>query len=209
MRLLGILPALLLSVLLAQTRSSSRSARGRADAGERADAGQRPIYLGTDPPGKLRPAPATDAGTATSAATDAGWDEVHRQMQQLRARLETLEQERAQNQQTAQQLQQLTQEVQLLRQQIADAEAQRAAAEQQRDARRASVQTAVDALYAAQQALAGGNSSIEAALEQAQATFTGQAQRDVIAARAALRNSDLSGARALLAAAISDAQAGR
>jgi hypothetical protein len=208
-RLLGIAPALLLSFLLAQTRSSTRPTRGRADAGARADAGDRPIYLGTDPPGRLRPPAATpDAGTA-AVPRDAGWDEVHRQMEQLRARLDALEQERAQNQQTAQQLQQLNQEVQLLRQQIADAEAQRAAAEQQREARRAAVESTIDLLYAAQQQLAGGNSSIEPALDQAQATFTGQAQRDVAAARAALRNSDLAGARALLGAAISHAQPGR
>jgi TolA-binding protein len=201
-RLLGIAPSLLFAFLVAQSSPSTRTTRGRADAGE------RPIFLGTDPPGRLRPTPATDAGTA-AAPRDAGPDEVHRDLQQLRARLEALEQERAQNQQTAQQLQQLTQEVQLLRQQIADAEAQRAAAEQQRAANRASVQSAVDALYGAQERLAGGNSAIEAALDQAQSTLTGQAQRDIVAARAALRNRDLSAARALLSAAISNAQAGR
>ena len=103
----------------------------------------------------------------------------------------------------------LHRELQQLRQQIADAEAQRQAAEQERESRRASVQSAVDALYTAQQRLAGGNSSIEAELDKAQSSFTGQAQRDIEAARAALRNRDLSAARALLSAAISDAQAGR
>jgi uncharacterized membrane-anchored protein YhcB (DUF1043 family) len=202
-RLLGIAPSLVLALLVAQTRSSSRPARDRADAGD------RPILLGTDPPGRLRPSPATDGGTANPAPPDAGPDEVHRDLQLLRARLETLEQERAQHQRTAQQLQQLTQEVQLLRQQIADAEAQRLAAEQQREANRAAVQSAVEVLYSAQEQLAGGNSAIEGALDRAQATFTGQAQRDVVAARAALRNRDLSAARALLSAAISDAQSGR
>ena len=201
MRLLGIAPSLLLAVLVAQTRSSTRTTRGRADAGE------KPILLGTDPPGRLRPNPA-DAG-APPAPRDAGPDETQRELQQLRARLELLEQERSQNQQTAQQLQQLSQDVQALRQQIADAEAQRAAAEQQRAADRASVRSAVDALYGAQERLAGGNSAIEAALDQAQAAFTGQAQRDVAAARDALRNRDLSAARALLSVAISNAQAGR
>ena len=51
--------------------------------------------------------------------------------------------------------------------------------------------------------------AIETELDQAQRSFTGQAQRDVQAARAALRNRDLAAARALLSAAISDAQAGR
>jgi hypothetical protein len=46
-------------------------------------------------------------------------------------------------------------------------------------------------------------------LDQAQSSFTGQAQRDVQAARDALRNGDMSQARAYLSAAVSDAQAGR
>ena len=200
MRLLGLLPPVLLALLLGQARPPLRGSRGRADAG--------PVLLGTDPPGRLRPDPTTaDAGT--TAQRDGGSDDLHRELQQLRARLEALEQERAQAQQNAQQLQQLVQEMQQLRQQIADAEAQRQAAEQEREGRRASVQSAVDALYTAQQRLAGGNSSIEAELDKAQSTFTGQAQRDIEAARAALRNRDLSAARALLSAAISDAQAGR
>ena len=200
MRLLGLLPPVLLALLLGQARPPLRGSRGRADAG--------PVLLGTDPPGRLRPDPTTaDAGT--TAQRDGGSDDLHRELQQLRARLEALEQERAQAQQNAQQLQQLVQEMQQLRQQIADAEAQRQAAEQERESRRASVQSAVDALYTAQQRLAGGNSSIEAELDKAQSTFTGQAQRDIEAARAALRSRDLSAARALLSAAISDAQAGR
>ena len=200
MRLLGLFPALLLAFLLGQARTP-RTPRGRADAG--------PVLLGTDPPGRLRPAPApaTDAGAI--AQQDGGLDDVHRELQQLRARLEALERERAQAQENAQRLQQLVDDVHQLRQQIADAEAQRQAAEQERQTRRASVQSAVDALYGAQQRLAGGNSSIEAELDQAQSSFTGQAQRDIEAARAALRNRDLSTARALLSAAISDAQAGR
>jgi len=199
-RLLGLLPPVLLALLLGQARPPLRGSRGRADAG--------PVLLGTDPPGRLRPDPTTaDAGT--TAQRDGGSDDLHRELQQLRARLEALEQERAQAQQNAQQLQQLVQEMQQLRQQIADAEAQRQAAEQERENRRASVQSGVDALYTAQQRLAGGNSSIEAELDKAQSSFTGQAQRDIEAARAALRNRDLSAARALLSAAISDAQAGR
>jgi TolA-binding protein len=201
-KLLGAIPALLLAVLLGQGRAPSRAPRGQADAGD------RPILLGTDPPGRLRPSPPlpTDAG---NAQRDAGPDEVHLELQALRARLDALEQELVRSRETAQQLQQLTSEVQQLRQQISDAEAQRQAAEQQREAQRAAMQSAVSALYAAQQRLQGGNASIEAELQQAQAAFTGQAQRDVQAARAALQNRDLAGARALLSAAISDAQAGR
>jgi len=197
-RLLGTIPVLFV-LLLAQSRPASRGARGKADAGD------RPILLGTDPPGKLRPnPPAPDGGVVVQR--DAGPDQVQQEMQQLRARIEALEQERAQTRQNAQKLDQL---VQQLRQQVADAEARRQASEEQQQAQRASVQIAVDALYAAQQRLAGGNYAIETELDQAQRSFTGQAQRDVQAARAALQNRDLAAARALLSAAISDAQAGR
>lgn len=203
MRLLGIIPALLIAFLMGQVRTPPRPKRGKADAGD------RPILLGTDPPGRLRPpVPSPDAG-ADGGPADAGPDEVHRELQQLRARLEALEQDRAARAQTAQQLQQLSQELQQIRQQMADAEARRLAEEQERQTRRAAVQSAVDGLYAAQQRLMAGDSSIEAELDRAQSTFTGQALRDIEAARAALQNRDLSRARAFLAAAISDAQAGR
>ncbi len=201
MRLFGIAPALLLAVLLAQARKSSRPAKGKADAGD------RPVLLGTDPPGRLRPASA-DAGV-DGGPGDAGPDEVHRELQTLRARVEALEQERARSELTAQQLQQLTTEVQLMRQQLADVEARRVAEEQQQNAQREGVQAGVDTLIAAQQRLAAGDSGIEAELERAQASFSGQALRDVQAAREALRNHDLAQARLLLNAAIRDAQAGR
>jgi len=200
-RLFGIAPAVLIAFSLAQVRTSARPARGKADAGD------RPILLGTDPPGRLRPVSA-DAGT-DAGPPDAGPDEVHRELQRLRARLDALEQERAASQQTAQQLQQLTLEVQQRRQQIADAENARQAEEQQRQAQRAAVQSGVETLLSAQQRLASGDASIEAELDRAQASFSGQALRDVQAARAALQNHDLARARLLLAAAISDAQAGR
>jgi hypothetical protein len=200
-RLLGIAPALLFAALLAQAPASSRPARGKADAG------QKPILLGTDPPGKLRHASA-DAG-ADAGPADAGPDEVHRELQTLRARIEVLEQERAQSQMTAQQLQQLTLEVQQIRQQLADAQARRVADEQQRQAQEDAVQSGVDTLVAAQQRLVSGDASIDAELDRAQASFSGQALQDVQAAREALRNKDLAQARRLLSAAIDDARAGR
>jgi len=202
MKVLAAVPALVLAVLLAQAPARTRTPRGRADAGD------GPILLGTDPPGKLRPSPPAPADAGV-AQRDAGPDEVHRELQALRARLDTLEQELAASRQTSQQLQQLTSVVEQLRQQVADAEAERQAELQQRQSQRAAVQSAVDALYTAQQQLQGGNASIDAELDQAQAAFTGQARRQVQAARNALRNRDLAGARALLGAAISDAQAGR
>ena len=110
--------------------------------------------------------------------------------------LQNVERERAQSQQQSQQLEQLTREMQALRQQVADAEARRAAAEQQQAARREQVQSAIDGLYSAQQRLASGSAGIEAELAQAQAVLSGQAQRDLQAARIALQNRDLSAARA-------------
>jgi hypothetical protein len=207
-RLLGIVPAIMFAFVMAQASPAARSKRGRADAGPRADAGERPLLLGTDPPGRLRPAlPPPDGGA--SADHDAGPDDVRRELQQLRARLEALEQERAHAQQISQQLQQVTQEVQQVRQQIADAEARRQLEEQQREERQIQVQSGLDSLYVAQQRLAAGDSNIESELARAQAAFTGQAQRDVEAARMAVQNRDLARARAMLSAAIFHAQTWR
>ena len=194
--------------LMAQVSPAARPKRGRADAGARVDAGERPLLLGTDPPGRLRPTqPPPDGGA--SVERDAGPDDVHRELQQLRARLDALEQERAQAQQVSQQLQQLSQEVQHVRQQIADAEGRRQLEEQQREERLAQVQSGLDSLYVAQQRLAAGDPSIDSELARAQAAFTGQAQRDVEAARVAVQNRDLARARAMLSAAIFHAQVGR
>jgi len=207
-RLFGIVPAMMIAFVMAQVSPAPRSKRGRADAGARADAGERPLLLGTDPPGRLRPTPPPPDGGAI-ADRDAGPDDVHRELQQLRARLDALEQERAQPQQVSQQLQQLSQEVQQIRQQIADADARRQLEEQQREERQAQVQSGLDSLYVAQQRLAAGDPSIDSELARAQAAFTGQAQRDVEAARAAVQNRDLARARAMLSAAIFHAQVGR
>ena len=199
MKLLAAIPLLLSALLLGQARTPSRTTRGRADAGG-------PVLLGTDPPGQLRHE-ATDGGTAQAA--DAGPDDVHRELQALRARVDALEQERARYQETSQQLQEITAQLQQLRQQVADAETQRQTTEQQQSEHHADVESAVSSLYSAQQRLQGGNSSIDAELAQAQAAFSGKAKMDVQAARDALQNKDLTGARNLLSAAISDAQAGR
>ena len=204
-------------VLFAAVLGCAAAALAQADGGQRrrparrgADAGvtrQKPVLLGTDPPGKLRPPdPSSDAGIASA---DAGPDEMHRELQQLRARVDMLERERAQSQQSTQQLQQINQELQQLRQQVADAEAQRQAEQDQARARRASVQSAVDALYGAQAQLAGGGYDVEAQLSRAEAAFTGDAQRNVRLARMALQNRDLAAARAYLSSAIAAAQQGR
>ena len=100
-------------------------------------------------------------------------------------------------------------QLQDVKSQIADAESRRQAAEQQQAARREQLQAGVSALYQAQSMLAGGNSSIDDQLSQAQGAFPPQAQRDIDYARTALQNRDLAAARSYLNAAIADAQQGR
>ncbi len=92
---------------------------------------------------------------------------------------------------------------------MADAESRRQSADQQQTAGRQAMQSGVSALQQAQALLAGGNSSIDDQLAQAEASFPPQAQRDIQYAREALRNRDLSAARAFLSSAIADAQQGR
>jgi hypothetical protein len=200
--LASVTAGLLAAVLLAQAGSGApvRKSRTRSDAG--------PEFLGTDPPGRLRPAPpAPDAGPQAQA--DAGPDATQRQMTELRNRIDALERQIQQTQQQGQQLQDLNAQMRDLRQQVADAESRRIAEDQQRAARQQQVQSAIDSLYRAQAALAGGSSDIAGALDVAQSSFSGQAQRDVQAARMALQNRDLSAARAYLSSAISNAQSGR
>ena len=204
-------------VFFAAVAGCAAAALAQADGGPRhrpvrraADAGmsrQKPVLLGTDPPGKLRPpGPSADGGVAVA---DAGPDEVHRELQQLRVRVDQLERERAQSQQSSQQLEQITQELQDLRRQVADAEAQRQAELQEAQAQRAAVRSAVDGLYAAQAQMAGGGYEVDAQLSRAESAFTGEAQRNVRLARMALQNRDLAAARAYLASAIAAAQQGR
>lgn len=196
--LAGSLAALLLSQ--AGSGAPVRRKRSRSDGG--------PVLLGTDPPGRLRPpVPVQDAGTPAQA--DAGPDASQRQLAELRARIDSMERQLQQVQQQGQQLQDLNAQMRELRQQIADTEARRQAEQQRQAARQQEVQSAIEGLYQAQRALAGGSSDVAAALEAAQASFSGQAQRDVQAARMALQNRDLSAARAYLSSAIWNAQAGR
>jgi hypothetical protein len=161
------------------------------------------MLLGTDPPGSMRLAPPSDGGVAQQ---DAGPDEVHLELRALRGRLDALERERALAQGQSQQLEQIVRELRELRSQLSAAEAQKLAQQEQKAARYAQVQDTINTLYLAQQRLASGDFEIGAALEQAQAVFSGQAQRDIAAARQALQNRDLAAARAYLLAAISDAQ---
>jgi hypothetical protein len=211
MRLLAALLSLSVALLLAQTSSGARRrSRGRSDAGP--DAG--PLYLGPDKPGQLKPDPpaAHDGGTRVppvdaGLVSDAGT--MQSQLQDLRARITLLEQQLAASQQQVQQLAAMNDQLQALRSQLAASDSAKQQQQEQQQVRQEAVQSAIISLGAAQQRLATGDSSIGDALDQAQASFTGQAQRDVQIAREALRNGDLSQARAYLNAAVSDAQQGR
>src|SRR3954469_25915950 len=200
--------ALGVAAALAQTGSpQARTARGAADAGTKRARKDGPVYLGTDPPGRLRPEPA-DAGIAQ--AVDAGPTPLQLEVQQLRARVDALERERSQaQQQQSQQLDEITRQLQQLRGELADTDSRRQASEQQQVARRQALDSGVSALHQAQDLLAGGNASVENQLSQAEASFPQEARRNIAYAREALRNGDLSAARSYLSTAIVDAQQGR
>ena len=190
------------------TGPQARSGRGAADGGTSRVRTPGPIFLGTDPPGKLRPQrDGADGGTAVQRI--AASDEVQRELQQLRARVAALEQERGQIEQQAQQLAEVARQLQELRGQIAEGEQRKAAAQRQERAQLEQRNAGLSALQQAQVALAGGDAAVEDQLAQAQASFPPQAQRDIEAARAALRNRDLSAARAYLGAAAQHAQQGQ
>src|SRR5713226_6808989 len=95
--------ALLAAAALAQGQSpEGRSPRGKADAGPTRPRPPGPVLLGTDPPGRLRAFGSSDGGVI--APSDAGADDLRREVQQLRARIFALEQDRGQLQQQSQQL---------------------------------------------------------------------------------------------------------
>jgi hypothetical protein len=189
---------LLAALLLAQPGDGAPARRKRGAA----DAGTRPVLLGTDPPGRLRPPSPGDGG---AAPLDAGPDEVHLQLQALQSRVYQLERERAQSQEQAQLLQQLVGEMRDLRQQLAEAENRQRAAEQERAARHAQVQSAVSGLQAVQERLRSGDYAVLDELDQASSVLSGAARRDLEYARTALQNRDIAAARAYLSAAISHA----
>jgi hypothetical protein len=202
--------ALSVAAALAQgARPQGRPARGTADGGSPRVRTPGPILLGTDPPGKLRRAVSpADAGAPVQRI--AAPEDVQRELQQLKARVDALERERAQLQlQQSQQLEEVVRQLRELRGQIAGIDQQRQTAAQQKEAQYEQLQAGVSALQQAQDMLAVGDYAVDGQLGQAQAAFPPQAQRDVEAARMALQNRDLSAARAYLAAAIIHAQQGR
>jgi hypothetical protein len=164
-----------------------------------ADGGDRPIVLGPDKPGRLKPTP--DAGTDGGSAQDARVELLERDLEVLRSRIDTLERGHQQLREQAAQQQQILQQLEALRQQIATADAQREEEAQAKQDQRDAVQGALRTLNAVDQRLAVGDYDVDAALASAQAALPEPARTNVRNAREALRNRDLANARASITAA--------
>ncbi len=94
--------------------------------------------------------------------------------------------------------------------QLSDAEDRRADAEDAAAHKKTSTAAASASVNSVLSVLASGNTSnIEPSLRYAESVFTGNAQRDVQLARAALANGDVSSARQYLLLAIAEAEAQR
>ena len=136
-----------------------------------------------------------DAGAAEKGPRSSEGDD-------LRRRLAALEQELAAARDQRAEVERLNAQVAELRQRVADVEERRAAERQEILASRAQAQQAVGTLYAAQQALASGNTDIADSLATVATALPPPAQREIEAARAALAERDLYAARSHIAAAI-------
>jgi hypothetical protein len=168
-----------------------------------------PQVLG-DPPGSMRPSPATEApADAGPPDVSARVDKLEKEMVDLRARAAALEVQLRQAQEQARVVQDLHQQIVDLRSHIAAEAERKAQAEQQQVARREQIESAVSALFSAEQVLARGDPAVGAALDDAEQNLGGQAGRDVAAARLALQNHDLAQARYFLGIAIAHARQGQ
>ena len=193
--LVGLFAAALLAAPAAKKPRAPRAVDGGA-----------PLLLGPDRPGQLR---IFDAGFSDAGAPDARVDGLSRDVQQLRARLDVLEQQQRELRDQAGQAAELRREIEAIRAQLAAADADRERATQVQEDRRSQVASGIQLLAGAEQRLAGGNSDVDDALAQAEAAFSGPARYRVQAARQALRNRDLSAARAHIAAAAAEARTER
>jgi hypothetical protein len=215
--------ATILSALLVTNGQASASAKdGGTDGGRprtrlRRDGGVSTSHeAAAEPPSRLSLRGAqSDAGASTaeppdagiSARTDPPVEEFRREVEDLRARTSLLEKQVAQQREQQKQLEKISRQLDELRSQITDAEKRRQEAERLAAERRAQFDRVVARLLAAQQALAAGSSDVDEAIKEAEASLSGQARRDVEAARDAVRNHDLFNARLFLQQAVIDAQA--
>ena len=190
MRILA--PCLAAFLLLAQTRARRLPVRGGADAGVG-------IAVHVE-----RDGGPSDGGAAPTSDELA---ELRRDVSTLKTRTQALERDSQRARDQDQLLQRLSDQVQSLRQELAQDKAQKQAREDEQAARRDETQQAMTGLAQVQNAMAGGSADVDRALVSLRSSLPPAAQRDVDAAREALRNRDLAAARALVAQAMMDAQA--
>lgn len=161
----------------------------------------------------VRTAPAADAGVAVPAASGNNAMELDRLRKDVSdLKLRTSELERAQQQKgdgLAAQVEKLNGQVEELKAQLArvtEAEARRGDAEQAVVNQKSATVSASASVNSVLGVLASGNTSnIEPSLRYAESVFTGNAQRNVQLARAAIAQGDLSSARQYLLLALSEA----
>jgi len=165
-------------------------------------------YVGT---GTISAAPSEPGTSGADNGSQRNTQQSSAETEDLRRRIAALEQRVAVANDQSQQLTRLNEQVSELRQQIAQIEAQRDTARQavqQQQAVESKMQTqqAVTTLQAAQQALASGNSDVAGTLSSVAGSLPPAAQRELQAAQESLGASDLYGARAHIAAAITASQ---
>jgi hypothetical protein len=159
-------------------------------------------YVG-DPPDRLTIDPQPDGGQTTPA--DAGTNQ-RAQQDELRRRIDLLEQQLAASRDQTAELQQMNEQLAALRQQLAESEQAREEAQRQAQLQKVEARQATSTLYRVQQTLAAGNGNVLDALSSVEPSLPAPAQREVQAARAALAGGDLFQARVHVAAAIAAAQ---
>lgn len=173
---------------------------------------------GVPPPARARAAPVADGGVpAPAAIPTAPSGEVERLRKEVNElRLRTLELERQQQAKVDEQKSQVealgktVEELEAQMKSLTDAEARRAEAEEAAVTRKTATAAASASLNSVLGVLASGNTGgVEASLRYAEGVFTGNAQKSVQLARAAIAQGDVSAARQYLVLALLEAEAQR
>ncbi|HEX9576024.1 MAG TPA: hypothetical protein VF994_18140 [Myxococcales bacterium] len=170
------------------------------------------VYLG-DTPGRVRADADADAGSAdgggqADAGAQADGGAQADELQGLRERVASLEQELARTRSDAQvqELDRLNQQVAALREQLAQEQARRQAEELAAQEARVREQEATAAIAAAQQQLAYGDYHALDTLDSISGPLPAPVQGAVESARAAVGNGDLAAARYWLSIALAEEQ---
>jgi len=150
---------------------------------------------------------AMTAAAAQAAAQAVELAQLREQVQALRERTAVLEDRVARVDGVTNQLGQLIRQVEALRTDVSEAATARESNEHRAQQHAADVRDAINGLMWAESQLATGSSEVGSQIDRAQSVLTSaQATYDLGAARAALANHDLAGARLWLYQAIVDAQ---